>query len=99
MDITITLDEESTAAVNKRVDEHNAAVDERNAQLTEGDTPEEHIDAVAYMTARCEKIVEGWVRADYINAVKRLGDGAAKLDYATRTALIANIESQIPDNE
>lgn len=93
MNITLTLDEESTDAVNKRVNEHNAGVDQRNAQLEEGATPETHIDAAAYMTARAETIVAGWVQADYNAAVARLGEIAAGMTYADRLALIAQVES------
>ena len=93
MNITLTLDEESTDAVNLRVDEHNAAVDQRNAQLKEGATPEAHIDAVGYMVARNEAIVAGWVKADYNAAVARLGDLVAGMTYAERLAIIAQVES------
>ena len=93
MNITLQLNEEATDAVNKRLDEYNAAVDDRNAQLPEDATPEPHIDAAAYMAARNETIVAGWVKADYKAAVQRLGNMVAGMPYADRKALIAQVES------
>lgn len=96
MNLSITLNDEASDAIDKRVAEHNTAVDARNAQLDEGAEQEPHLDAVGYMELRNARIVAGWVKADYAAAVKRLGEVAATLDYTSRNALIASIESQIP---
>lgn len=80
MNITLTLDQESTDAVNLRVNEHNAA------------NPDNQVDAAGYMAARNQAIVAGWVKADYDAAVARLGDLVADMTYAERLALIASIE-------
>ena len=93
MNIYVELNEEANDAIAKRVADHNAAVDARNASLEDESSHESHIDAVGYLTACNERMVSGWVQADYNAAVKRLGDQVANLSYSERKSLIAHVEA------
>lgn len=83
MNITLTLTDEQTDALN-------AKVAERNALKPEVDyTPESHIEECVM------GLIDGYTAEAYNAAVKRLGDGAAKLPYTQRKALIEQVESSL----
>lgn len=83
MNLSIQLNEEAADAVAKRTASHNANLEEGAPQLTN----EQYCERVLAVA------VESWVAEDYKAAVKRLGDAAAKLPYADRKALIAQVEA------
>jgi len=83
MNITITLTDEQTDALN-------AKVAERNALKPEVDyTPESHIEECVM------GLIDGYTAEAYNAAVKRLGEGAARLPYKERQALIQQVESSL----
>lgn len=88
MTINLTLNQEQTDALNTKVAEVNAG----RAAAT---PPQDALTAETFLATCLESAVNGWVREAYDRAVKRLGDGAAQLDYASRQALIAQVESQL----
>lgn len=83
--ITITPTEEELDAINGAASAYNATLDEESTPLNAG----EYIERVV------NNAVQSWTRSAYEAAVKRLGEGAAKLPYADRKALIQQVESII----
>jgi len=83
--ITITPTEEELDAINGAAASYNATLDEDTAPL----------DAGEYVEHVINNAVKSWTRTAYDSAVKRLGEGAAKLSYADRKALIQQVEAQI----
>ncbi len=83
MNIALTLTDEQTDALN-------AKVAERNALKPEVDyTPESHIEECVM------GLIDGYTAEAYNAAVKRLGEGAARLPYKERQALIQQVESSL----
>jgi len=84
MNIALTLDQEQTDALT-------AEAARRNANLAEEDrvTPE------SILATECLALIKGYVDTAYAAAIVRLGEAARPLDYATRQALIAQVESQL----
>lgn len=88
MTINLPLNQEQTDALNTKVAEVNAT----RAAAT---PPQDALTAESFLSTCLESAVNGWMREAYALAVKRLGDGAAQLDYASRQALIAQVEAQL----
>lgn len=83
MIITLILTDEQTDALN-------AKVAERNALKPEVDyTPESHIEECVM------GLIDGYTAEAYNAAVKRLGEGAARLPYKERQAIIQQVESSL----
>lgn len=75
---------------NEQTDALNAKVAERNALKPEIDyTPESHIEECVM------GLIDGYTAEAYNAAVRRLGDGAAKLSYEQRQALIQQVEESL----
>jgi|DEB0MinimDraft_10_1074344.scaffolds.fasta_scaffold489381_1 hypothetical protein len=83
--ITITPTEEELDAIEGAAAAYNATLDEESAPL----------DAGEYIERVVNNAVQSWTRTAYEAAVKRLGEGAAKLPYKARRALIDQVEKQI----
>jgi len=83
MNITLTLTDEQTDALNAKVAERNAL---KPAKLY---TSESHLEEC--LTG----LINSYTTEAYNAAVRRLGDGAAKLQYEQRKALIEQVESSL----
>ena len=83
MNITLTLTEEQADALNAKVAERNAL---KPAKLY---TSESHLEEC--LTG----LINSYTAEAYNAAVNRLGDGAAKLPYTQRKALIEQVESSL----
>lgn len=81
MNLTLTLNQEQTDALNAWVNERNA----NGANVT----------AESHLTELVMSAINGKVASYYEAAVKRIGAAAAALPYADRLALIQQIESQV----
>ncbi len=83
MNITLTLTDEQADALNAKVAERNAL------------KPETPYTAESHLMECVMGLVNGYTSEAYNAAVKRLGDGAAKLPYEQRKALIEQVESSL----
>lgn len=83
MTITLTLTAEQTDALNAKVAERNVLKPEAEY------TPESHLEECVM------GLINGYTADAYNAAVKRLGEGAAKLPYEQRQALIEQVESSL----
>lgn len=88
MNISLSLNQEQTDALTGVL----AGI---NAQRAAATPPQEPLTAEDYLALVLMKAVDSYVATAYQNAVKRLGDAAAQLPYAERTALIAQVESSL----
>lgn len=81
--LTLTLTDEQTDALSAKVAERNAL------NPATPYTPESHLEEC--LTG----LINGYTAEAYNAAVKRLGEGAAKLPYEERKALIQHVESSL----
>lgn len=88
MTIPLTLNQEQTDALNTKLAEVNA----RRADVI---PPQAALTAEQFCESMLTSAVNGFVKEAYDLAVKRPGDGAAQLDYASRQALIAQVQAQL----
>lgn len=85
MNITIDLTTEQSDALD-------SVVCKANESLGENDKP--HTQE-SYLTRIVVSAVESYTRTAYDEAVRRLGENAAKLPYEARRALIAQVEKAL----
>jgi len=83
MNLTITLTDEQTDALNAKVAERNAL------KPTVPYTPESHLEECVM------GLIKGYTTESYNTAVRRIGEAAAILPYEQRLALIAQVEGSI----
>lgn len=83
MTIALTLTDEQTDALSAKVAERNAL------NPATPYTAESHIEECVM------GLIDGYTAEAYNAAVKRLGDGAAKLPYEERQALIQQVEASL----
>ena len=83
MNLTLNLTKEESDALAARVAERNAL------KPAVPYTPESHLEECVM------GLIKGYTKEAYDNAVRRLGDGAAKLPYDQRKALIEQVESSL----
>ena len=83
MIITLMLTDEQTDALNAKVAERNSL------------NPATPYTAESHLEECLTGLINGYTAEAYNAAVKRLGEGAARLPYEQRQALIKQVESSL----